>query len=118
MFKEIGQVMNLLRNQGKIQEELEKFQKQLGQLTAEGSGGGYVTVTVNGRLEVVSVRLSEDALKLQDKELLEDLIVAAANQALNKMRQRLAEEGSRMFGALGLFGLPGGLLGSPSPGST
>jgi nucleoid-associated protein EbfC len=114
MFKELGSMMNLLKNQGKIQEEVQKFQASVGQITAEASSGaGYVTVKVNGRMEVLSVRISEDALKLNDREMLEDLVAAATNQALTKVRQQLAEESAKMAANIGL---PPGMLGSGFPG--
>jgi DNA-binding YbaB/EbfC family protein len=114
MFKELGSMMNLLKNQGKIQEEVQKFQASVGQITAEASSGaGYVTVRVNGRMEVLSVRISEDAMKLNDREMLEDLVAAATNQALTKVRQQLAEESAKMAANIGL---PPGMLGSGFPG--
>ena len=114
MFKELGTVMNLLKNQGKIQEEMQKFQASVGNITAEASSGaGYVTVKVNGRFEVLSVRISEDALKLNDREMLEDLVAAAVNQALTKVRAQLAEESQKMAANIGL---PPGMLGGGIPG--
>jgi DNA-binding YbaB/EbfC family protein len=109
MFKELGDLMKLMGNRGKIQEEVQKFQAQVGQITAEAtSGAGYVTVKVNGRLEVLSVRISDEAMKLNDREVIEDLVAAAANQALNKVRQQLADESAKMAANLGL---PPGMLG-------
>ncbi|MCS7020329.1 MAG: YbaB/EbfC family nucleoid-associated protein [Gemmataceae bacterium] len=106
MFKEIGQLMQLLRNQGKLQEELEKFRQQLGSIVVEATaGGGYVTAKVNGRLELVDLRLSDDLLDLHDREMMEDLIVAAVNQALTLARQRIAEEGAKMATQMGLANL-------------
>jgi len=110
MFKELGSMMNLLKNQGKIQEEVQKFQASVGQITAEASSGaGYVTAKVNGRMELLSVRISDEALKLNDREMLEDLVTAAVNQALTKVRAQLAEESSKMAANIGL---PPGMLGS------
>jgi nucleoid-associated protein EbfC len=114
MFKGLGTLMSLLGNQGKIQEEIQKFQASVGNITAEASSGaGYVTVKVNGRMEVLSVRISEEALKLNDREMLEDLITAATNQALTKVRAQLAEESNKMAAAIGL---PPGMLGGGFPG--
>ena len=114
MFKEIGQMMGMLRNQGKIQEEIQKFQAQVGQMTDEAnSGGGLVTVKVNGRLEILNVKLSDEAMKLNDREMLEDLIVAATNQALTKVRAQLAEESAKMAANIGL---PPGMLSGGFPG--
>lgn len=114
MFKEFGALMGLLKNQGKIQEEVQKFQAQVGTITAEGSAGaGYATVKVNGRMEILSIRISEEAMGLNDREMLEDLIAAATNQALTKVRQLLAEESAKMAANIGL---PPGMLGGGFPG--
>jgi DNA-binding YbaB/EbfC family protein len=111
LFKDLGQMAGLLRQLPKIKEEMDKFQQSLGQLTAEGSaGGGMVTVRVNGRMEMVSCSLSDEVLRLNDREMLEDLIRAATNQALERVRQQAAEETRKMAGGLGLppgMGLPG-----------
>src|SRR2546421_9684979 len=105
----IGNLLKLLSNPGKFQEEMQKFNAQVGQITAEASSGaGYVTVKVSGRMEVLSVRISEEAMKLNDREMLEDLITAAANQALSKAREQFAAESAKMATNLGL---PAGVLG-------
>lgn len=109
MFDKLRSAFSLLGNQGKIQEEMQKFQAQVGSITAEGTAGaGYVTVKANGRLEVLSVRISEEAMALNDREMLEDLIAAATNQALTKVREALAKESAKMAENLGL---PPGMLG-------
>lgn len=109
MFKGLGDLMSLMQNRGKIQEEIEKFQQSVGNITAEASSGaGYVTVKVNGRMEVLGVRISEEAMQLNDREMLEDLITAATNQALTKVRQQLADESAKMAANIGL---PPGMLG-------
>ena len=61
-----------------------------------------VKVTVNGRMEVVQVRLSDEAARLNDREMLEDLIRAAMNQAMQKARMQVAEETSKMATGMGL----------------
>jgi len=118
MFKQLGQIANLMGNMGKIREEMEKLQGRLGQMTAEGdAGAGMVKVVVNGRMEVLSCRLNDEVLKLNDREMLEDLIRAATNQALDKSRRQVADETARMAADLGLpigAGLPG--LGLPGLG--
>src|SRR5262245_30110674 len=102
MFKEIGQIFGMMKNASKMREEMERLQQKLGQITAEGdAGGGMVKAKVNGKLEVLSCTLSDEAVKLGDKELLEDLIAAAVNQALVKARQLVAEETAKMAGGLG-----------------
>ena len=111
MFKNLGQMGSVLRNLPKLREEMEQMQQRLGQITAEGdAGAGMVKVTVNGKLELTRLTLSEDALKSGDRELLEDLIKGAVNQALGKARQAVADESGKMATNLGLpagLNLPG-----------
>lgn len=111
MFKEIGQMASLMKNLPKIREEMDKLQSRLAQLSTEGdAGGGMVKVKVNGHQEILACTLSDEAYKLNDRELLEDLIVAATNQALKKIKQQAAEETSKMATGLGLppgMNLPG-----------
>jgi DNA-binding YbaB/EbfC family protein len=108
-FKELGQFANIMKQLPKIKEEMERFQQQLGQITAEGdAGGGMVKAKVNGRMELLSCTISDEALK--DREMLEDLVVAAVNQALQKVRTQTAEEAGKMATGLGLpegMALPG-----------
>ncbi len=103
LFKDIGQIAGLMRQLPRIREEVEKLQQRLGQLTAEGdAGAGMVRVRVNGRMEVLAVQLSDDAFQMQDREMLQDLIRSAANQALTRVRQLVAEETRTMASGLGL----------------
>lgn len=111
MFKELGQLAGMMKNVGKIKEEMAGLQKKLGELTAEGeSGAGMVKVKVNGHMEVLNVRLSDEAAKLGDREMIEDLVAAACNAALKKARETIKEETQKMATGLGLppgMGLPG-----------
>ena len=107
MFKEIGQLASLMRNLPKLQQEAEQLKQKLGRIIADGTaGGGMVTAKVNGHMELLACSISDDALKMNDREMLEDLIKAAVNQAVQKSRQAVAEETSKMASGLGL---PGGL---------
>jgi DNA-binding YbaB/EbfC family protein len=107
MFEKISQMFGMLKNLPKMREEMQKLQSRLGQITADGdAGGGMVKAKVNGQMEVVSCSISEELLKGNDKELLEDLVRAAVNQALQKVRLQVAEETSKAAGGLGL---PGGM---------
>lgn len=111
MFEKLGQFANLMKNLPRIKEEMERLRGRLGQLTADGdAGGGMVKFRVNGNLEVLNCTLSEEVMKLNDRELMEDLIAAAANQALQKARQMVAAETTKMASELGLpagMDLPG-----------
>ena len=111
----MGQIANLMQALPRIQEEVGKLQQRMGQLVAEGdAGAGMVKVRVNGRYEVLAVQLTDEALKDNDREMLEDLIKAATNQAVNKVRQLVADETAKM--ATGL-GVPPG-MGLNLPGMT
>lgn len=111
MFKEMGQFFSLMRNLPKIKEEAEKLQQTLAQLTAEGdAGAGMVRIRINGKMQVLACQISDEAMKLADREMLEDLIRSATNQALEKIRQLTAEETAKMATGLGLpagVNLPG-----------
>ena len=113
MFGKLGQLAGLFGNLPKIQEEVQKFQGSLGNIVAEGeAGGGAVKVRVNGRLEVVSCDLLEFARIGSDRELLEDLIKGATNQAIAKVREQVGEGYKKVFASLGLptgmgTGMPG-----------
>ncbi len=107
MLRELGQIASLLRQAPRIKEEMEKLQQRLGQVTTEGdAGGGMVRVRVNGRMEVQSCRISEEALRLADRELLEEMIRSAVNQALERARALVAEESSKIAAGFGLPGMP------------
>jgi len=107
MFEKLGQLASLMKNLPKMQEEMTKLQGRIAQIAVEGdAGGGMVKVKVNGSMEIVACIISDEAMKSNDKELLEDLIRAAVNQAMQKAKQAVAEETTKM--ATG-FGLPPGL---------
>jgi nucleoid-associated protein EbfC len=110
-FKQLGQMAGLLQQLPKIKEEMERLQQRLGHLVAEGdAGAGMVKVRVNGKMEVLSCSISEEVFRLNDREMLEDLMKAAVNQALERARQQAAEETGKMAAGFGLppgLGLPG-----------
>jgi len=89
----------LLKNAGKIQEQMGLFQEKLGNLRATGSsGGGMVTVELNGKMEVQSVNISEEAMAEGDREMLGDLVTAAFNNAMEKIREAINQEMGAMTG--------------------
>lgn len=108
MFKEIGQFASLMKNLPKIKEEVERFQHRLATIIGEGdAGGGMVKTRVNGKMEVLACTISEEALKLDDREMLEDLIRAAMNQALERVRNQVTAESQKMAADLGITVPPG-----------
>ncbi len=99
-----GNMSNLMKQAQRMQRQMEEGQKELEtkEFTA-AAGGGAVEVTVSGKKEIVKVKLSEEVVDPEDIEMLQDLIVAATNEAL-----RLAEEASNEFMGKMTGGLGGG----------
>ena len=97
-----GNMNNLMKQAQRMQRQMEEGQKELEtkEFTA-ASGGGAVEVTVSGKKEIVGVKLSEEVVDPEDIEMLQDLIVAAANEALRKAEEASEALMSRMSGGLG-----------------
>src|SRR5262245_20369194 len=103
MFEELRQFAGLMRSLPKIKEEAEKMQARLREIQAEGSSGGdMVKVRVNGQMQVQAVMIMESAWAIQDREMLEDLIRAAVNQAIEKVREKASQEAQNMAASLGV----------------
>ncbi len=101
-----GGLGNLMKQAQRMQAEMEKAQAELAELEVEGqSGGGMVTVVMTGRHELRRVTI-DDALFGDDKEMLEDLIAAAVNDAAQKLESTMKE---RMAGLTAGLGLPPGM---------
>ncbi|MDY3917408.1 MAG: YbaB/EbfC family nucleoid-associated protein [Candidatus Limivivens sp.] len=106
-----GNMNNLMKQAQRMQRQMEENQKALEEkeFTAT-AGGNAVEVTVSGKREVLKVKLAEEAVDPDDIEMLEDLIVAATNEALRKVDEEANAVMSKMTGGLGgLGGLGGGL---------
>ncbi len=89
-----------------LQDRMEKIQEELGRRQVEGtSGGGIVTVQCNGRSEILKVKISPEAVDPKDIEMLEDLVLAAANAALEKARELHESMVSQVTGGIKLPGL-------------
>ena len=102
-----GNMNNLMKQAQKMQKQMEETTKELEEKEYTASaGGGAVTVTVSGRKEVTSVKLAEEVVDPDDIEMLQDLIVAATNEALRKMEDESQNAMSKLTGGLG--GLGGG----------
>ena len=97
----------ILQQAKKMQDQLVKLQAEMGDKTVEAqSGGGMVTCVVNGRQEVVSFKISPEVLEEKDNELLEDLVMAAVNEGLNRSREMVQEEMSKVTGGMQMpFGM-------------
>jgi DNA-binding YbaB/EbfC family protein len=100
---ELGEIMKQAQ---RMKAEVDRIQAEVGAKTVEGSaGGGMVTAVANGRGELLSVKIDPEVLRSEDREMLQDLVTAAANDALRKARELLAHEVSRVAGGMGLPGL-------------
>jgi len=89
-----------------MQERLARLQEELAGRTVEASsGGGMVTVVVNGRQEVVSVRIEKEVVSPEEVELLQDLVTGAVNEAISRSRKMMADEMAKITGGLNLPGL-------------
>ncbi|CDA67412.1 MAG: YbaB/EbfC family nucleoid-associated protein [Lachnospiraceae bacterium] len=97
-----GNMSNLMKQAQRMQRQMEEGQKELEtkEFTA-AAGGGAVEVTVTGKKEVVKVKLAEEVVDPEDIEMLQDLIVAATNEALRKAEEENAAMMNRMTGGLG-----------------
>ena len=100
-----GNMNNLMKQAQKMQKQMEENKKALEEkeFTAT-AGGGAVEVTVSGKREIVKVKLSEEAVDPDDVEMLEDLIVAATNEALRQAEEAAASAMSALTGGLGGLG--------------
>ncbi len=100
-----GNMNNLMKQAQRIQRQMEEKTKEMEEKEYEGTaGGGAVTVKVSGKKEVVSVKLDEEVVDPDDIEMLEDLIVAATNEALRKMESDSSQMMESLTGGLGGLG--------------
>ncbi len=102
----MGEFQDLLRHAQQMQERMAKLQEELAGRTVEATaGGGMVTAVVNGRQEVVSVRIEKEVVSPDDVELLQDLVRGAVNEAISRSRKMMAEEIGKITGGMNLPGL-------------
>ena len=103
-----GNMNNLMKQAQRMQRQMEESQKELEEKEFTASaGGGAVEITISGKKEVTKVKLKEEVVDPDDVEMLEDLIMAAANEALRKMEEETSEAMAKLTGGLGgLGGLP------------
>ena len=94
---------NMLKQAQDLQKKMAEAQEKVETLEAEGiSGGGIVKITINGKNNVTSVNIDETAIDKNEKEILEDLIVAAFNDARDKIQRKIADEMSSLTGGIKL----------------
>jgi nucleoid-associated protein EbfC len=96
----------LMKQAQEMQAQMQQMQEQLAEQHIEGtSGGGMVVITMNGRHEVVKVKIDPQVVAPDDVEMLEDLIAAACNDAVAKVQEKTQTEMSKLTGGLGLPGM-------------
>ena len=94
---------NMIKQAQDLQKKMAEAQEKVKTLEAEGiSGGGIVKITINGKNNVTSVNIDETAIDKNEKEILEDLIVAAFNDARDKIQRKVADEMSSLTGGIKL----------------
>lgn len=102
-----GNMNNLMKQAQKMQRQMEETTKQLEETEVVGTaGGGVVEITVSGKKEITKVSIKEEVVDPDDIEMLEDLVMAAANEALRKMEELSSQSMAKITGGLG--GLGGG----------
>jgi len=97
---------NLLKKAQQLQEKMAKLQEELSEKTVETSaGGGMVTVIATGKQEIASIKIDSEVVNQEDIEMLEDLVLAAVNDALSQAKQMVSEEMTKLTGGVNIPGL-------------
>jgi DNA-binding YbaB/EbfC family protein len=106
MFGNMGNMGNMMKKMQKLQADMAKLQEELKARELEATaGGGAVKVVINGEKQVLSIKLDPSAVDPQDVEMLEDMILAAVNEALKKVDDMMAQEMGKLTGGLKLPGM-------------
>lgn len=103
----MGRNMNKMMKQvQKMQQEMARVQEEMFAKTVEGTaGGGAVAVTVNGKLEVTAVKIDPEVVDPDDVEMLQDLVMAATNEAIRQSQDQMSQAMARFTGGLNIPGL-------------
>lgn len=97
---------NMMKQAQKLQSKMLEMQEELGNRTVTAQvGGGMVEVVANGRQEILSLRIDPEVVTPDDTEMLQDLILAAVNDALNRSREMVSSEMAKLTGGLKIPGL-------------
>jgi nucleoid-associated protein EbfC len=101
-----GNLGNIMKQAQVMQEQLAKIQEEAASKTTTGTaGGGMVNVTANGAMQIVGITIDPEVVKSGDADMLQDLIVAATNDALRKARELMSQEMKGLTGGLNIPGL-------------
>lgn len=98
---------DLFKNAQKIQEQMSGFQEKLESVTVKGAaGGGLVEIEINGKFEVLAVKIAPEAIEDRDTEMLQDLVMSAFTNAMSKVREEITREVGSMTGGINIPGFP------------
>lgn len=101
-----GNMNNMMKQMKKMQQQMQKAQEELKEKTVEGSaGGGMVTVLANGHKQVLEITIKEEVVDPEDVEMLQDLVLAAINDALTKADELAAKDMGKFTGGMNLPGM-------------
>ena len=96
---------NMMKQAQKLQEQMLALQEEVGKKKVEATaGGGMVTVEANGKQEIVSIKIDPEVVSKDDVQMLEDLVLAATNEALRKSRELVQQELGKLTGGLKIPG--------------
>jgi nucleoid-associated protein EbfC len=99
-------IQEMMRQAQKMKQKIEKVQAEVAAQTFEGSaGGGMVVVTANGKNEIVRVKIEKEVVNPEELEMLQDLIVAATNQAIQRATEVMQTEMSKVTNGMGIPGM-------------
>jgi len=97
---------NMMKEAQKLQQQMLALQEEVGKKKVEATaGGGMVTVEANGKQEIVSIKIDPEVVSKEDVQMLEDLVLAACNEALRKSRELVTQEMGKLTGGLKIPGL-------------
>jgi hypothetical protein len=97
---------NIMKEAQKLQEQMARMQEEIGKREVDATaGGGMVTVKANGKQELLSITIDPEVINRDDAQMLEDLVLAACNEALRKSRELVQQELGKLTGGLKIPGL-------------
>jgi DNA-binding YbaB/EbfC family protein len=107
-MKNVPNMGKLMKQAQQLQAKMAKMQEELSEKTVEASaGGGMVTAVANGKQEIVSIHIDKEVIDPEDSEMLQDLVMAAVNDALNRAKDMMNEEMGKLTKGMNIPGLQG-----------
>jgi DNA-binding YbaB/EbfC family protein len=108
IMKGMPNMGKLMKQAQQLQTKMAKMQEELSEKTVEASaGGGMIIAVANGRQELVSIQIEKEVIDPEDAEMLQDLIMAAVNDALNRAKEMMNEEMGKVTQGMNIPGMPG-----------